>query len=68
MYLAKLATQKYVKGIPIGHLIPDISLEDAKQKLAQVKGHLVEMPLGFLEDQKDAFPWNKGDLTLPIYI
>ena len=46
--------QAYVKDIPIGHLIPSISLEDAKQKLAQVKGHLVEMPLNFLADQKDA--------------
>ena len=27
----------------------------------------VEMPLGFLEDEKD-LPWNPLDPTLPIYI
>ncbi|KAH7100350.1 phospholipase D/nuclease [Auriculariales sp. MPI-PUGE-AT-0066] len=56
------------KDVPIGHLVSDISLEEAKNKLSQVRGHLVEMPLGFLEDEKDAFPWNPLDPTLPIYL
>jgi len=52
--------------VPLGHLVPEISLEEAKDKLSQIRGHLVEMPLGFLEEQD--LGWNPIDPTLPIYI
>ncbi|KZW01475.1 phospholipase D/nuclease [Exidia glandulosa HHB12029] len=61
----------YTKYLPkdtsIGHIAKDVSLEEAKRRLAEVRGHLVEMPLGFLEDEKN-LTWNPLDPTLPIYI
>lgn len=39
------AYEEYVPKIKTGHLIPEVSLEDAKRRLADVRGALVESPL-----------------------
>lgn len=66
--VADARVQKYLpQNTSIGHIVQDISLEDAKARLAEVRGHLVEMPLGFLEDEKN-LTWNPLDPTLQIYI
>jgi phospholipase D1/2 len=58
--------------LQVGHVAnPDMSLPEIKQELAKVRGHLVEMPLHFLCDEK----WlTEGDflavnpVTLALYI
>ncbi|GJJ14447.1 hypothetical protein Clacol_008711 [Clathrus columnatus] len=63
--------KSYKPKVKYGHLIPQISLERAKQKLGQVRGQLVEMPLLFLIDEKeitDNPEWSVLNPTLPIYL
>lgn len=47
--------QDYIpQGIKTGHVAAkDMSLADVKETLAEVRGHLVEMPLQFLIDEKN---------------
>ena len=37
--------QRYVPKVLPGHVVPDISLERAKDRLSKVKGALVECPM-----------------------
>lgn len=59
-------------GIKVGHVAnPELSLHEIKQLLSTVKGHIVPMPVAFLQDEKYL---TEGDflavnpITLAIYI
>jgi len=61
----------FVPKVKVGHVVPDIPLERVKQRLAEVKGHLVDAQLRFLCDEKDLVDnadWKGLNPTLPIYI
>ncbi|KAI0668061.1 phospholipase D/nuclease [Trametes maxima] len=61
----------YVPKVMTGHVVPDIPLQRIKQRLAEVRGALVECPIDFLIDQKDFVEgpdWKGLNPTLPIYI
>jgi len=63
--------KEFVPKAKMGHIIPDIPLADAKSKLSNVKGHLVQSPLGFLEGEKsfvDNTDWLSINPTLPVYL
>ncbi|KAA1473211.1 phospholipase D/nuclease [Dentipellis sp. KUC8613] len=65
------AYDTYVPKVKTGHVVPGIPLERVKDRLARVKGALVEAPLDFLIDQKDFVEgpdWVGLNPTLPIYI
>ncbi|KAJ7600688.1 phospholipase D [Mycena floridula] len=65
------AYDAYVPKIKTGHVVPDISLARIKERLALIKGSLVECPLDFLIDEKgfvEGNEWKGLDPTLPIYI
>ncbi|KAF7304896.1 Phospholipase [Mycena kentingensis (nom. inval.)] len=47
------AYDNYVPKVKTGHVVPGVSLEHVKQRLAQVRGALVEAPLDFLIDESD---------------
>jgi phospholipase D1/2 len=48
--------QKYVPDVKVDHVAnPNLSAADVKERLGTVKGHLIEMPLQFLIDQRDAY-------------
>ncbi|KIJ51188.1 hypothetical protein M422DRAFT_203211 [Sphaerobolus stellatus SS14] len=63
--------KNYVPKVKSGHIVPDIPLEHAKERLSDIRGALVEMPLQFLADEKsliDGPEWKGLNPTLPIYI
>jgi len=65
------AYENYVPKVKTGHVIPDVPLHRVKERLSQVKGALVEMPIDFLIDQHDFVEgpeWTGLNPTLPIYI
>ncbi|KIY71099.1 phospholipase D/nuclease [Cylindrobasidium torrendii FP15055 ss-10] len=65
------AYDKYVPSVKTGHLVPEVTLERAKERLAEVRGALVECPVDFLIDQKDFAEgpeWKGLNPTLPIYV
>ncbi|KAK7030848.1 hypothetical protein VNI00_013956 [Paramarasmius palmivorus] len=65
------AYDNYVPKVKTGHVVPGISLERVKQRLAEVRGALVECPMDFLIDDKDFVngpEWKGLNPTLPIYI
>lgn len=59
-------------GVKVGHVMNnDMSLAEIKRELAKIKGHVVDMPINFLIDEK----WlTEGDflsvnpITLALYI
>ncbi|CAG8539977.1 2129_t:CDS:10, partial [Acaulospora colombiana] len=55
--------KNYVPKTRAGHLPPGQSLDRVKQRLAQVRGHLVEAPLDFLIDEKGI--WENADWMVP---
>ncbi|KAH9914591.1 phospholipase D/nuclease [Fomitopsis serialis] len=62
---------QYVPKVMPGHVVSEISLEHAKDRLSRVRGALVECPIDFLIDQKDfveGIDWIGLNPTLPIYI
>ncbi|CDZ98423.1 Phospholipase D1 [Phaffia rhodozyma] len=64
---------KYAPSGKTGHLSdPNMPIEEVKQRLSEVKGHLVEMPIGFLIEEKQLVTLsNLGEvnsITLPIYL
>ena len=64
-------SQNYLPNVKTGHLIPDVPLARVKDRLSQVRGHLVECPLDFLIDDKEFVEgpdWIGLNPTLPIYI
>ncbi|EIN06494.1 phospholipase D/nuclease [Punctularia strigosozonata HHB-11173 SS5] len=65
------AYANYVPKVKTGHVAPGIPLQRVKERLSQVRGALVEMPLDFLIDQKDFTEnatWSTFNPTLPVYI
>jgi len=55
----------------LGHVVPDVPLHRVKERLALVRGSIVEAPLDFLIDEKELVEgpeWSKLNPTLPIYI
>ncbi|TFK51187.1 phospholipase D/nuclease [Heliocybe sulcata] len=65
------AYENYVPKVKIGHVIPDIPLQQVKERLSNVRGALVEMPIDFLIDEHsfvEGPEWRGLNPTLPIYI
>ncbi|KAF9027624.1 phospholipase D/nuclease [Hymenopellis radicata] len=65
------AYDNYVPKVKTGHLVDGVTVQRAKERLAEVRGALVECPLDFLIDQKDFVEgpeWKGLNPTLPIYI
>ncbi|KAL5521881.1 hypothetical protein ACEPAF_1725 [Sanghuangporus sanghuang] len=65
------AYENFVPKVKIGHVVPGISLERAKERLSEVRGALVDSPLDFLIDEKSLVEnpdWAGLNPTLPIYI
>ncbi|KAF5368099.1 hypothetical protein D9758_004381 [Tetrapyrgos nigripes] len=65
------AYENYVPKVRTGHVVPDVTLERVKSRLAEVKGALVECPLDFLIDEHEFVQgpeWKGLNPTLPIYI
>jgi len=61
----------YVPKIKTGHTAPGVTLPRVKERLAQVKGALVDCPIDFLIDEKDFVEgpmWKGLDPMLPLYI
>ncbi|KAL4066624.1 hypothetical protein J3A83DRAFT_4098363 [Scleroderma citrinum] len=65
------AYENYVPKVKTGHVAPGVPLSRVKERLAQVKGSVVEAPIDFLADEKDfveGVDWLGLNPTLPIYI
>ncbi|KAF8317462.1 phospholipase D/nuclease [Clavulina sp. PMI_390] len=66
--------KSYVPKVVPGHLADEsVPIEYLKNRLALVRGHLVEAQLDFLKDDKgwtsdDSLDWKGMNPTLPIYI
>ncbi|KAH7886577.1 hypothetical protein F5I97DRAFT_1807371 [Phlebopus sp. FC_14] len=63
--------ETYVPKVKKGHVAPGVTLDRVKERLAKVKGSLVDCPLNFLYDEKDfveGIDWLGLNPTLPIYI
>ncbi|KAF8324713.1 uncharacterized protein EI90DRAFT_2976883 [Cantharellus anzutake] len=66
--------KNYLPKIQPCHVANDsLSLYEIKNRLAEVRGHLVTAPLDFLADEReltsdDSFDWRGLNPTLPIYI
>jgi len=55
----------------VGHVASAASIGDIKNQLSQVKGHLVEGYIDFLEQEKGlvtGLEWTDWDPLLPLYI
>jgi len=65
------AYERYLPMVKAGHVVPGLDLERVKQRLAMVKGSLVDSPMDFLIDDKEFVngpDWLGLNPTLPIYI
>jgi len=65
------AYETYKPKVKVGHVVPGVPLHRVKERLALVRGSLVEAPLEFLIDEKDFVEgpeWSGLDPALPIYI
>ncbi|KAG6815717.1 hypothetical protein H0H87_012015 [Tephrocybe sp. NHM501043] len=65
------AYDKYVPKVKAGHVVPGVDIQRVKNRLAGVRGAIVECPLDFLIDEKDFVTgpeWKGLNPTLPIYI
>ncbi|CCA77742.1 related to phospholipase D [Serendipita indica DSM 11827] len=63
--------KKYVPKSMVCHLAPGQSLERVKQRLSEVRGHVVECPLDFLIEETDLWQnasWNGLNPTLQVFI
>lgn len=65
--------KNYIPKVKHGHIVPEVSLQRAKQQLSQIRGQLVEMPLRFLIDDTSLVDsknpdWMGLNPTLAIYI
>ncbi|KAH9940163.1 phospholipase D/nuclease [Epithele typhae] len=61
----------YVPNVMTGHVVPEVPLQRIKDRLAAVRGALVEAPMDFLIDEDDFVTgpeWKGLNPTLPIYI
>ncbi|KAI0295612.1 phospholipase D/nuclease [Multifurca ochricompacta] len=65
------AYEVYKPKVKTGHVVPEVSLQRVKERLALVRGSIVEAPIDFLIDEKDFVEgpdWIGLNPTLPIYI
>lgn len=65
------AYDRYVPKVKTGHVVPEIPLDRVKNRLAMVRGALVDCPLDFLIDDKEFVSgpeWKGLNPALPIYI
>ncbi|KAG6372484.1 hypothetical protein JVT61DRAFT_7587 [Boletus reticuloceps] len=65
------AYENYMPKVKPGHVVPGIPLQRVKERLAQVKGSVVECPLDFLIDDKEfveGIDWLGLNPTLPVYL
>ncbi|KAF8490138.1 phospholipase D/nuclease [Russula emetica] len=65
------AYETYKPKVKVGHVVPGVPLRRVKERLALVRGSIVEAPIDFLIDEKDFAEgpeWTKLNPTLPIYI
>ncbi|KAF9652544.1 phospholipase D [Thelephora ganbajun] len=65
------AYKGYLPDVKQGHVVPDMPLQRVKDRLAEVRGHVVEAPIDFLIDDKEfvgGIEWSGFNPTLPIYI
>lgn len=66
--------KSYQPKVKPGHLADEsVSIDEIKEKLSSIRGHLVEAQLDFLKDEKgwtsdDSIDWKGLNPTLPIYI
>jgi len=63
--------KNFVPKVKVGHVVPDVPLSRIKERLAEVRGHLVDCPLRFLYDETELVKnsdWDGLNPTLPIYI
>ncbi|KAH7905548.1 hypothetical protein BJ138DRAFT_1130428 [Hygrophoropsis aurantiaca] len=63
--------ETYVPKVKTGHVVPEVPLQRIKDRLALVRGSIVECPLDFLIDDKEfveGIDWIGLNPTLPIYI
>jgi phospholipase D1/2 len=61
----------YKSKAQVGHVVPGVPLRRVKERLALVRGSIVEAQLDFLIDEKEiveGLKWNKLNPTLQIYI
>lgn len=61
----------YKPQVKVGHVVPGMPLHRVKERLALVRGSIVEAPLDFLIDEKEFAEgpeWTKLNPKLPIYI
>jgi len=68
---SKSAYKGYLPNVKNGHVVPDMPLQRVKDRLSEVRGHLVEAPIDFLIDDKEfvsGVEWKGLNPTLPIYI
>ncbi|KAI9461871.1 hypothetical protein F5148DRAFT_1214478 [Russula earlei] len=65
------AYELYKPKCKVGHVVPGVPLHRVKDRLALVRGSIVEAPLDFLIDDNELVEgpeWSKLNPTLPIYI
>ncbi|KAG9018728.1 hypothetical protein FRB90_010196 [Tulasnella sp. 427] len=60
--------KRYVPKVKAGHVACDLPLAQIKERLAKVRGGLVEAPLNFLIEQKELVDWSGPMPSLPIFI
>jgi phospholipase D1/2 len=61
----------YKPKVQVGHVVPDVPLRRVKERLALVRGSIVEAPIDFLIDEKEFAEgpeWTKLNPTLPVYL
>ncbi|KAH9971268.1 phospholipase D [Russula compacta] len=65
------AYEAYKPKVKVGHVVPGVPIQRVKERLALVRGSIVEAPIDFLIDEKEfveGAEWSKLNPTLPIYI
>lgn len=63
--------EAYVPKVKAGHVATDMSIQQIKEKLNSVQGHVVEGSVDFLIEETSmttGMRWGKIDPSLPIYI
>jgi len=61
----------YKPKVKVGHVVPSVPLQRVKERLALVRGSIVEAPIDFLIDEKEfgeGPEWSKLNPALPVYI
>jgi len=62
--------ERYVPKVKAGHVAPEFTAAQIKDKMSQIRGHLVEGAIDFLIEETSitsGIRWSTYDYTLPIY-